>query len=139
VNKCVQDAHETVLVIAKQLHGYLASNAEDAFNTCNSEAIDKVICQTKRHSFWNFQCFALSTRKHESLQRTEGTHRTNLLKQAVEINVNEISAVRIKQNVLAVSVSKPCVLSAMYQCNITAALPQYEADHTHDSGGSAVC
>ena len=55
----VQHAHETILVVAKEVHSDLASNAENAFYTRDSECVDEILRQSERYYLWGFESLTL--------------------------------------------------------------------------------
>ena len=55
----VEDAHQRVLVIPKQLHRHFARDAEDAFDTRHAQPVDHVLRQTEWDAFRDFQVSSL--------------------------------------------------------------------------------
>lgn len=102
MNKCIENTHERVLVIAEELHCNFAGNTEDSFYASYPKAINKVLSESERNSFGCVKCSALSAREWK--KKRGGLE--YLLEETTEINMDYISVVIVQKNIFAVPISQ---------------------------------
>ena len=55
----IQHTHQAVLVVPKQLHGYLACDAEHALHLSDTKAVHYILRESERYALRSLECFSL--------------------------------------------------------------------------------
>lgn len=71
VDKCVQNARQTLLVLPQKPHRDFASDPKHSFNPSDTQPVDEVLGKPEGYSFRGFEMLSLLTRQQVSIWAVE--------------------------------------------------------------------